>query len=493
MTMVASKLRAVLYRRVSRDTSILALLAAVIISVNVVSYVYLKSLADENPHAPPYPVIAGDSVHYAHWADNLLALHAYQDVPGVPLRAAPPGYPFLLALFKAITGSIVPVVAVQVMLTLLAAALIYTMACEIVPWQYAVGAAMAYGLDPMVILTDTTILTDALFSSLIVCIIYLAFFQTRLRGALRWGLAGFLLGLALMLRPIGEFLLLVLPAAYLYKEWLTGVHADGSRIQALCAFVLGCALVIAPWMARNDAVFNSIELSPLGGHNLMTFDVRGFLAWRALADSAHPLPAFLVLRHENDPVFAIVDRHIAADLSGITPKGQDTQSYEGTLALRYILQDPLRYLYFDLVNTLPFFFSSSFASYGQIVSQLRDNTGFFAPVSLSLANSIGELRHPHSIRTVLSAVGSLAPTVLEILWWLLVTAMACLGLFVRRREFLIVILAGMVAYFALLTGPMSNSRYRIPAEPYLLILAATGLYGGQTAVREHIAGRRRTG
>ena len=475
MIMVASKLSSWLTRRVSADVSAISIVVAIIICANIISYAHLATLAAGNPTAALYPIIAGDSVHYAHWGDNLLSLHAYQDTPGVPLRAAPPGYPFLLALFKTVTGSMVSVVVLQVLLTALAAILIYTIVRGFASLAFAAAAALAYGLDPMVILTDTVILTDALFSSLLMCCIYLAFFQSRLRGALRWGIVGLVLGIAIMMRPIGEFLILVLPAAYVYKEWITGDRMDGSRVQAICAFVLACAFVVAPWMARNYAIFDSIEISPLGGHNLMTFDVRGFLAWRALSATAHPLPAFLVLRHENDPIFASIDQRIAADLLRITPKGQDTQSYEGTLAIRYILQDPIGYAYFDIVNTAPFFFSSSIASYQQIIAQERDNRDFFAPVSLSLANSLKELRHPGSFAEFLIALRSIAPIGLEIIWWIAVMTMAGIGLLMRRHQFLILLCAVLITYFALLTGPMSNSRYRIPAEPYLLILAVSGL------------------
>ena len=473
------------YRRISADTAAISILVAIIVCANLISFAYLSSLAASNPSSTPYPVLSGDSVHYAHWADNILVLHAYQDTPGVPLRAAPPGYPALLSAVKALTGSMTPVVLLQIALTALALVLIYRMARTLVPLPFATVTALAYGLDPMVILTDTSILTDALFSSLLVVIIYLAFFQSRLHGALRWGVIGLLLGTAIMVRPIGEFLIIVLPAAYLYREWMQGMRVDGSRVQAICAFVLGCAIIVAPWMARNDAIFGSVEISPLGGHNLMTFDVRGFLAWRALQTSSHPLPAFLVLRHENDPVFAQVDQRIAADLARITPPGDDTQSYEGQLAIRYILQDPIRYAYFDVVNTTPFFLSSSIASYGQIVEQLRNNQDFFAPASLSLFASLSAIRHPESLHSFMSAVWSVAPTVLEVFWWLLVTVLALAGLILRRRDFGILICALLVAYFAVLTGPMSNSRYRIPAEPYLLILAAAGLESLVVLSRRH--------
>jgi len=473
--------------RVPTDHALVAIVIAIAICARIVSFGYLSSLAAHNPSAYPYPVIPGDSVHYAHWADNILALHAYQDTPGVPLRAAPPGYPALLAGAKALTGSQSAIVVVQILFTCLALALIYTMARTLLPAYLAIVPALVYALDPVVILADTTLLTDGLFSALLVCIVYLAFFQERIKGLSRAALVGLLLGGAIMLRPIGEFLVFVFPALYILQEWMRKKEEreNAPRLKMLGAFLAACAIVVVPWMARNELIFHSFEISPLGGHNLLTYDVRGFLAWRSLEGTAHPLPAILVLRHVNDPVFADVDKRIAHDLASITPPGQDPQSYEGALAVRYIAHDPLGYAYFDAVNTVPFFVASSLGSYGQVIGQLRNNTDFYAPTSLSILDAWHSIRRPENIGQFLGALRAIAPVALEIAWWVLVALAAVIGLWSRRRDFAVLLCAVLVLYFAVLTGPMAAARYRIPAEPYLLILAAAGAY----AIAQRASGR----
>ena len=489
-----------LFERVRHGPVIIAVIVAVVVGARLLSFAYLSSLASENPSANPYPIVAGDSSYYARWAENLLALHAYEDPPGKPLRAAPPGYPLLLAAMKAVTGSMTPIVFVQIIFAAYAAVLIYKMARTLVPSAFALVVALAYAIDPMVVFTDSAILTDGLFSLLLICIVYLAFFlptpvratpacaghadrhaggqtgQSRLKGVARWALVGLLLGIATMLRPIGQFLVFVFPAMYLLRLRMQGGSEDGSRIKAICACVVAFALVVVPWMARNQIQFGSFEISPLGGHNLLTYDVRGFLAWRALADTPNPLPAVLVLRHANDPIFAEIDAEVAEELAAITPEGKNPDNYEGRLAIQYIMRDPLRYAYFHAVNTVPFFISSSVATYRQIVRQLRDNEGFYAPTAISLLGSLERIRNPESFGSFAGAVRSIAPIALEILWWTLVAFSALFALVRFRRNFTILLCAILVVYFAVLTGPMSASRYRIPAESYLLILAAAGAY-----------------
>ncbi len=480
-----------LFERMPADYAAIGLIAAVVFGARLLSFGYLSSLAHANPTASPYPIVAGDSTYYARWADTLLAFHAYEDPPGKPLHAAPPGYPALLAATKAATGSMTPIIIVQIILAAYASVLIYRMARTLVPGAFALVPALAYGIDPMAVFADSALMTDGLFSALMVCTVYLAFFlpaqagKSRLCGAMRWGLVGILLGIATMLRPIAEFLILVFPAMYLIRERMRGVNEDESRVKAIGACVLAFILVVVPWMIRNEKIFGAFEISPLGGHNLLTNNVRGFLAWRALADTPDPMPAILVMRHVNDPVFAAVSEKMNRDLAGITPPGKDPANYEGPLAMSYIVHDPIRYAYFHAVNTAPFFLSSSIASYGQIVRQLRDNEGFFAPVSLSLLDAWGRIRHPESAGSFISAARALLPIASEMFWWFVVTLLALAAVVLRRREFAIVLCAVLVVYFAALTGPMSNSRYRIPAEPYLLILAIAGTH----ALMERMKGK----
>src|SRR3989338_9129587 len=413
---------------ISRERAFIALIVAVVVIARVASFAYFSSLAAGNPDANPYPVVAGDSVHYAQWGNNLLTLHAYQETPGEPLRAAPPGYPALLAGIKFVTGSMTPVVILQILLASLASALIYRMARTFVSLPYALLPALVYAIDPMVVFTDSAIMTDGLFSALLVCTVYIAFFQSRVRGLVRWGLVGLLLGASTMIRPIAEFLVLVFPAMYLLREWMSGMRVDGTRWKAIIFCLAGFVLVVTPWMIRNHTHFGSYEISPLGGHNLLTFSVRGFLAWRALAETEQPLPAILVLRHANDPVFSTVDATIAKDIAALTPQGEDRQSYEGQLAAQYILRDPVRYAYFHAVNTIPFFLSSSIAFYGQLTEQVRDNQGFYAPTMLSLFDALGRMRQAESLGSFTAAALDAAPIVGEMLFWALASLLALLAL-----------------------------------------------------------------
>jgi hypothetical protein len=329
----------------------------------------------------------------------------------------------------------------------------------------------------MTIIADSSLLTDGIFSALIVITVYLAFFQSRIRGMRKWFLAGIILAVATMIRPIAEFLILVIPVVFILRDqfWIQGERPQWYRTKMLAAFFFGCALILTPWMVRNEHFFGSFEVTNIGANDLLQDDARSFLAWRMLAQEGQPIPAIMVTRDEQNPIFPQVDAKIASDLAALTPPGGDKDNYMGQLAVRYIMQDPIGYAYFDVVNIVPFFLSSSIGSYEQIFEQVGYSKDFYAPTLVALLNALHTIVHPQSIGQIFAALGSVAPVTLEVCYWFLVTALALFALLKRRRDSAVLLFALLVAYFALLTGPMGSSRYRIPAEPYLLILAAAGL------------------
>ena len=465
----------------SSDVSVVLIIIVLVCAVYALSFAHLFTLSVDNAAGKTiYPILSGDSAYYAHWAENLLKLHAYQGTPGIPLRAAPPGYSAFIAGILFLTRHIACVIVAQTLCLAFALVFLFKMTRSMLAALPSAIVILLFALEPMVLLANTSILTDGLFTSLLIATLYLAFFQKAITGTLRWALVGVLLGICTMIRPIGQFLVIVIPTLYLLRIYMTGIRPDPSRVAAVCACVAGFIIVVFPWMVREDINFGAFEISPLGGHNLLTYDVRGFLAWRALQQTDHPIPAILVLRHVNDPIFTSVDAQIAADLTKLTPPHGNRDNYEGSLAVRYILHDPIGYTYFDAINTTPFFIASSIGSYRQIESQLADNEGFYAPTSLSFLSSLKTLVKPQSMRAWSEAFVSVAPIALEILFWTLVTAFSIYAIVVHRREWFVILCAVLVLYFAGLTGPMASSRYRVPAVPFLLILGAVG---AQSAVQ----------
>ncbi len=459
----------------------LLILTIILIGTYASSYAYLAHSAVHNPQSAPYPIVKGDSQSYALMADNILAHGVFSYSPDLsPERQWPPGYALFLAGVKAISGGFVLAVVIQTMLALVASILVYVMAQRFVQPALALVPALLYMLDPSVIIGNTTIITDGIFSSLIVMCVYLMFFfelRSRGREIIRWAFVGVLMGVAVLIRPIGEFLIPILPIMYLFRPG--GIFAVNTMKQwktmilPLCVYIVAVLLVVTPWVIRNDRDFGAIEIAHVGASNLLEYNVRDFLAWRLMNANGEHISAIAAVRIAwADPAYAQVDKMIAAGLAQLTPPGGDQTNQQGRLAEDLILQHPFSYAYFHVINTIPFFADSSVAAYEQMVMQERDNSSYLVPPSTVLA----QIRTSGTIRDRLARLGTIMPILLEVAFWFIVCLGALSALIIRRGElFYMLLFTGLVAYFALLTGPVSLARYRIPAEPYLFILAITGV------------------
>jgi 4-amino-4-deoxy-L-arabinose transferase-like glycosyltransferase len=452
-----------------RVRTIAILIAVIVICSYAASFLYMKSISDQNSEVPAYPIVPGDSLSYVQYADTMLQHGVFADLPDLtPHRMWPPGYPALLATVKAVTGSYLPIILIQTALAILAAWLVYLIARRFVREWLAIAAALVFALDPMVIFSNTTLMSDGIFASMVVIAVYLGFFAARPGLVLRWGLVALILASATMMRAIGQYLVYVIPLVFLARELYGRTSPWRVNMRALLVYALIATLCLAPWMARNYEVFGKAEIAHGGPGNLMFWFVRDFLAWREM-EKTQPTSIFYPARHLDAPAFAAVDREIEAAFAAIAQRGERRDNYDGAVAKHFIVRDPLHYAEFHLAHLAPYFLSGSATAYRQIAQQQRYSEGFSSSTLNALKSALAD---PLDFR----ALGFVLPILIECAALLAITLLALIGWFVERRRIEIWILAGLIGYFAILTGPLAMARYRVPAAPYIAILAAVGAY-----------------
>ncbi|MBI5644471.1 glycosyltransferase family 39 protein [Candidatus Kaiserbacteria bacterium] len=460
---------------------------AIVLLAHIGSYGYVAHLASNNREAAQYPLLKGDSETYATLANSLLMRHTFERNQGEPERHWAPGYSFFLAIVGKIAmgnqhASFVLVVLIQIALALVAVALIYAMTRRFLNSVWSALPALLFGVDPNVVLANTTILSDGLFASLLVIVIYVALFYETRRSFLRWGMVGLTLGLLTLIRPIAQFLVPMIAFAIIAAEFKHFRFNFKQYALPVAMYVVVAIFVLAPWLYWYHHKFGSYEIAHVGASNLLYYNARDFLAWKEM-DTDRSVPAILASRYREDPAYKKVSSEIWIELNEMTPKGEDIQNYEGKLAAQLIMQDPLRYAYFHAVNTVPYFLGSSVAAYEQVVVQVRDNKGYFAPTALVLIDALKQLG-AGDWREATRAIKVVAPLGLEMGFWTLMVFFALVATWRGRRDYRVVLFALLIAYFAALTGPVSIARYRIPSEPYLLILAALGAHATLSYIYE---------
>ena len=224
-------------RRIWRMAGIVFLLAVV---------VRLTFLAWRGPELSP------DSHDYFRLAQNLSAHARFSlaaDAPFTPSVRWPPLYPaFIAALSWAGSPSPLAVAAIQAVLGSLSALALLLMTRTLLPLKWAFFAAVAYAVHPGAIASTSIILTETLFTTILICAIWtlsLALKRDRLRTT---ALGALFLGLAVLCRPIALFLPFVLSVPIL-------LLLERSRALLHALVLIGVAiLVVMPWSIRSSRV-----------------------------------------------------------------------------------------------------------------------------------------------------------------------------------------------------------------------------------------------
>jgi 4-amino-4-deoxy-L-arabinose transferase-like glycosyltransferase len=208
-----------------------------------------------------------DEEHYSRIADNIVSGNGFAWSPGEPTSIRPPLYPALLSAVWASSGvrNLQAVRAWQIAIALASTGLIYLLGTMLYRPNVGVIAAAAFWLYPSYIFYNFLILTETLFTFLLVALMVLLIKLVR-SGSLPIALAcGATLGFAALTRSVLWPMPLVLcPAVALL------LRAPAMRRITVAALVLaGYAAVVAPWAVRNTRVQGVVTVvDTMGGINL---------------------------------------------------------------------------------------------------------------------------------------------------------------------------------------------------------------------------------
>jgi 4-amino-4-deoxy-L-arabinose transferase-like glycosyltransferase len=299
----------------------------------------------------------------------------------------PPGYPLLVAVVSVFPGT--PEQAIVIAQHLVGVAV--AIAVLLVTWRYfgrpaAVIAAILISANPLVVATEHQVLTDYLLAVFVFLgVAALARGASTQSPSMRYlALAGVLFGVAILIKPIGQVLVVpgLLVCVLSFSSWRP-------RLGAMSVVVLGMAVVTAPWVAHMKATYDRVAVSTISEE---------LLFWRAF-DGPEPLPFV-----GDDRATRIV-RKWYADKSAGKPSGpvgvwlvreafikrgfseHEVDRLQRTMALRAIAAAPGRYLR----DSAQFF--KTYALIGQ-PAVVTDYVYFHADYLRSLRSAPGLVRRP---------------------------------------------------------------------------------------------------
>jgi 4-amino-4-deoxy-L-arabinose transferase-like glycosyltransferase len=378
-----------------------------------------------------------DSAEYDRLAWNLVAHGKYslaEGAPWTPDLTRTPVFPLFVASCYFIAGHQPAfVVGAQLFLSAITGILVYAIGRRFFDGITALAGAALLAVDPLSIRYATLLLSETLFTLLLTASLYsvLAYLQ---KPQPRWIAAiTILTGLMILCRPIAILWPLALAPVF---GWMTWRERNWQPLVHCGIFLGGTFVLVGGWVVRNYQVGGIAVLTTVQGINLYYYR------------------AALTLADEQNLYFA------------------DAQQL-----LRERLQQKVEQEHLDYSKEY-----SLMEKWGWEISES-------APKSYLRAHLRGIARMflPQRRRELLLGLSSGALYWTEWGFLAMLYGLGLAGLVVglfRSDRLAIVVLTGVVVYFACISGPEAYSRFRVPVIPALSVLAGTGLAWIVRMVRE---------
>lgn len=223
--------------------------------------IFALSLAVRIAAAPWVPSQEGKNHDFSSWVTlgrNLAQGQGFVE-NGRPSNIRPPVYPLFMSVFYRFSGNAERLaVWTQILLSSAGAVLIFLLGMKVFDPKVSFCAGVLAGFLPSGIIYSHFIASETLFTFLMILCIY-AFISASQGGSWRlYGLAGGLLGLSNLCRPVlSLFPFFLIPAAWIFKR--SRREIGGLLLAAVMTY-----LVISPWTIRNHKIFGGFFLVSVG-------------------------------------------------------------------------------------------------------------------------------------------------------------------------------------------------------------------------------------
>jgi 4-amino-4-deoxy-L-arabinose transferase-like glycosyltransferase len=416
-------------------------------------------------------MLTPDSLEYLSLAKGLIHHCGFARLNGAcgsPEAFRTPGYPIFLAMALASGLGVRGVLFLQAILGAGACAIVGLIVKRKWNKRAALLAAGLLAFDIPSILFTKEIMTEALFQALLMLGSFIALVTAERPAGKRTtalaSLSGLIFGLAALVRPIGVVLVPV-TAWFLIKA--SSVTPSRRLMQALAALLVPF-LIVAAWVARNGAATGQWSLSTEGAFN------------------AYAITAATVLSHSQERSIGSVERTLARKLGANGPvflPGVPGASF-GPIQQQIIVKPELeRYMLrtaFDTILAHPIVAAGITLHAFVVVCFKPHEIGLGAQDILSINQGESAGIRYHFYRGLRWALQFFQLMLLAVMWLgasraLLVCFHGCSEESAYTIFFAAEILL-IIGTTCLFLGFMPSTRYRVPAIPFLAMLAGLGWF-----------------
>jgi hypothetical protein len=451
-----------------------------------------------------------DTKDYHEIAQNLLHYHCFARgkmpaagtgptaiLQGIPPRTEEtalildpyrtPVYPAFLALIYGIGGGPYLAIIVQSILSLLLIWLTILLAARLFQPEIGWMVALLAAIEPLSLIYSHELMSDSLFTMLIVAAVYL--FQPLLTNraqtrSLKYAaFGGLLLGLAILTRPVGIYfpvLLLILWMVWrlskgrqraeeisvvTIKPQTGPLVGNSPGLKYLAVFVLVTTVTASTWAVRNYSIFHHVLISVCSDYTLLgtiTSEIVAKVRTPEGRPSSSKVP--VELQHE---LTAQMERE------GLNAASEpERAAYFRRFSLGIIKAHPALFIRYYLKGVCLLFFPD-IPSFYELLGFSREGRGgwgvmFQQGVKAALVTYFG----PYWFLWLAAGL----PLILYDLGVYVLALWGMVALWRNRGFYLLFMLLALIGYWVAVSGIVGFQRYRLPLMPFMIILAAWGWF-----------------
>lgn len=401
--------------------------------------------------------IRPDTMTYVRPAVNVVDHGAFSASPEEPLEPefdVTPGFPaFIMGIYAIFGRSIVQIALLLLIIDSTVPVILFRIGERWRSWKVGAAAGTIYAVSLLPIISSQHVLSDSLFTFFLSLqiLFFLRFFREgRTRDLLVMVL---LLGTMTMIRPTASYWIFILLGLLLMVRPLPGNH----RWKRIFISALIFAAICAPWIARN--------VHQGAGFRLVTNSAKTVRYYFAAAVEAE---------NTGVPAGTIRNEWKAADLKyfegnpELFPDVDSRTNYKTQKGLEIIRNDPVVFI---KLSAKPYVLFPA-------VDAFYEHIG----VSAGGKGTLDVLTRQGPWAAVVHYFDGKTWLLIPVLPWILIlgiTYLACVrGLYICIREKdrgALLSFVFFALYYIALLGPLTLSRYRLPAMPAIALMAGLGI------------------
>jgi hypothetical protein len=411
----------------------------------------------------------------ASWLNPALGLFkhggfVHPDTPNLPEIFRTPGYPTFLAATILLGGERFFDVAVPIQIVLLFAIgmIAYRVTEDWLP-GYGIAALTLTVFNPNSLGTAHIIQSETLYALGVALLGWAVLAYCRQPSIGRGALAGLALGASCLIRPDAQFLVVLLPLGLVVLGALPGAAIGwGRRLAAAAVCLVVSVAVVAPWAYRNAQIGYGFRLTTAASASYYIWDSAGQIEMMANGVSQQIAGNRMRTRQ-------------AAFVKAQGPAWQELSKNRRDELLfaegvRTLLSYPPQAIGRTVLDaTLQFFAAGGAGNLMNILGYAKFNP----------YEAMGKRGHSSYLAAWRDALGSaawpaMAITLTAIAFVVVLRLLGLAGIvtLARRRQWrLLAVILGAIAYFAMVIPFYGNSRFRVPVEYLLVLLALAGVDG----------------